>query len=149
MFGVQTISTACVCHMMLTGVVDLDLSITPDAFGLRAFDVAKPLTRMLPGQFANELRLMIPDLGIAPQGFHDIVIEDLAATPTWWSRRLLSGDVTSLRRRWPKALFHHAETFDGYGAAPPGFSQPAGVGISAQSAGLLLPVSGTDYDRLG
>ena len=29
------------------GVVDLDLSITPDAFGLRAFDVAKPLTRML------------------------------------------------------------------------------------------------------
>ena len=37
------------------GMVDLDLSITPDAFGLRAFDVAKPLTRMLPGQFANEL----------------------------------------------------------------------------------------------
>ena len=24
----------------------------------------------------------------------------------------------------------HAETFDGYGAAPPGFSYPAGVGIS-------------------
>ena len=48
------------------GVVDLDLSIMPDVFGLRVFDMAKPLMRMLPGQFANELRLMIPDLGIAP-----------------------------------------------------------------------------------
>ena len=48
---------------------------------------------------------MIPDLGISPQGFHDIVIENLAATPTWRSRHLLPGDVTSLRRRWPKALF--------------------------------------------
>ena len=36
-------------------VVDLDLSILLDAFGLRAFDVTKPLTCMLPGQFANEL----------------------------------------------------------------------------------------------
>ena len=36
-------------------VVDLDLSISPDAFGLRAFDITKPLTRMLTGQFANEL----------------------------------------------------------------------------------------------
>ena len=76
------------------GVVDLDLSISPHAFGLRAFDITKPLTRMLPGQFANEIRL-----GIAPAGFHDIVIENLAATPTWRSHRLLSGDVTSLRRR--------------------------------------------------
>ena len=81
------------------GVVDLDLSITPDMFGLRAFDVAKPLTCMLPGQFPNELRLMIPDLGIAPEGFHDILIEDLSATPAWRSCRLLPGDVTSLCRR--------------------------------------------------
>ena len=41
------------------GVVDLDLSIMQDGFGLRAFDVAKPLTCMLPGQFPNELRLLI------------------------------------------------------------------------------------------
>ena len=65
------------------GVVDLDLSISPDAFGLRAFDVSKPLTRMLPGPFPNQLRLLIPDLGIARAGFHDVVIENLAATPTW------------------------------------------------------------------
>ena len=78
--------------------MDLDLSISPDAFGLRAFDVTEPLTRMLPGHFANELRLLIPDLGIARAGFHDEVITNLAATPTWRSRRLLPGDVTSLRR---------------------------------------------------
>ena len=33
------------------------------------------------------------------------MIENLAASPTWQSRHLHSGDVTSLRRRWPKALF--------------------------------------------
>ena len=69
------------------------------------FEVAKPLTRMQPGQFPNELRLMIPDLGIAPEGFHDIVIADLSATPAWRSHHLLPGDVTSLHRRWPKILF--------------------------------------------
>ena len=31
------------------GVVDLDLSLSPDAFGLRAFDISKPLTHILPG----------------------------------------------------------------------------------------------------
>ena len=48
---------------------------------------------------------MIPDLGIAPQGFHDILIEDLSATPSWRSCRLLAGEVTSLCRRWLKILF--------------------------------------------
>ena len=28
------------------GVVDMDLSLSPDAFGLQAFDSKKPLTRM-------------------------------------------------------------------------------------------------------
>ena len=82
--------------------LDLDLSVSPDAFGLQAFDVSK---HMLPGSSPNELRLLIPDLGIAPTGFHDVVIENLVASPTWRSRYLHPGDVTSLRRRWPKALF--------------------------------------------
>ena len=43
------------------GVVDLDLSLSPDAFGLRDFDSKKPLTRMLPGSNLCELRLMLPD----------------------------------------------------------------------------------------
>ena len=50
------------------GVVDLDLSLSPDAFGLRAFDSKKPLTRMLPGSFPCELRLMLPDSKIATDG---------------------------------------------------------------------------------
>ena len=37
------------------GVVDLDLSISRDAFGLQAFDV--PFMRMLPGSSPNELPL--------------------------------------------------------------------------------------------
>ena len=41
--------------MCSLGVVDLDLSISPDAFGLRAFDHEKPLTRMLPGSTPCEL----------------------------------------------------------------------------------------------
>ena len=47
--------------MCSLGVVDLDLSISPDAFGLRAFDHEKPLTRMLPGSTPCELRLMLHD----------------------------------------------------------------------------------------
>ena len=61
----------------------LDLSLSPDAFCLRAFDSKKPLTRMLPGSLPCELRLMLPDSKIATNGFHDIVVENLAASPTW------------------------------------------------------------------
>ena len=43
------------------GVVGLDLSLSPDAFGLRAFDSKKPLMRMLPGSSPCELRLLLPD----------------------------------------------------------------------------------------
>ena len=79
------------------GVVDLDLSLSPDAFGLRAFAISKPLTRMLPGSFSCELRLMLPDSKIAPDGFHDVIVENLAASHTWRSRHISPGDVTSLR----------------------------------------------------
>ena len=57
------------------GVVDLDLSLSPDAFGLRAFDSTKRLTRMLPGFFPCELRLMLPDSLLGTDGFHDVVIK--------------------------------------------------------------------------
>ena len=43
------------------GVVDLDLSVSPDVFGLRAFDESLPITRMLPGSSPCELRLLLPD----------------------------------------------------------------------------------------
>ena len=58
---------------------------------------------MLPGSFPCELRLILPDSKI--DGFHDVIIENWAASPTWRSRHISSGDVTALRRRWPKAVF--------------------------------------------
>ena len=62
------------------GVVDLDTSIVPDVFGLRVFDSREPISRMLPGQFPNELRVLIPDAGATPVDFHDIVMLELCAT---------------------------------------------------------------------
>ena len=78
------------------GVVDLDLSLSPDALGLRAFDSTKPLTRMLSGSFPCELRLMLPDSKIATDGFYNVIVENLAASPTWRSRYIFPRDVTSL-----------------------------------------------------
>ena len=48
------------------GVVDLDLS-------LRAFDSKLPFTRMMPGSSPCELRLLLPDSKIGPDGFHDVL----------------------------------------------------------------------------
>ena len=62
------------------GVVDLDLSLSQDAFGLWAFDSKNPLTRMLPGSFLFELPLMLPDSKIVTNGFHYVVVENLAAS---------------------------------------------------------------------
>ena len=76
------------------GVMDLDLSISPDVFGLRAFDEDSPIARMLPGCSL---------LGI--DGFHNIIIENLTALPTWRSSHTSPADITALRRRWPKDMF--------------------------------------------
>ena len=69
-------------NMHSLGVMDLDLSISPDVFGLRAFDAEQPVTRMLPGSSPCELRLMLPDDKLGIDGFHDVLIENLPATPT-------------------------------------------------------------------
>ena len=87
------------------GVVDLDLSLSPDAFGLQAFDNRKPLTRMLPGSSPCELQLLLPDSKLGTGGFHDVLIDNLSASPTWRSSHISPADVTSLQRRWPKAVF--------------------------------------------
>ena len=87
------------------GAVDLDTSIVPNIFGLQAFDCREPISRMLPGQFSNELRVLVPDAAATLVNFHDIVLEDLHATPALLARQITPGDVTSLRRRWPTALF--------------------------------------------
>ena len=81
------------------GVVDLDLTVCPDVFGLRAFDEKMPVTRMLPGFSPCELRLLIPDTNIGQDGFHDVVVETIIGSSTWPS------DVIAIRRRWPRAVF--------------------------------------------
>ena len=91
--------------MCSLGVVDLDLSIRPDAFGLRAFDHRKTLTRMLPGATPCELQLLLPDSTMGSDGFHDIMIENLAAAPAWRSSHVSPTDMTALRRCWPRAVF--------------------------------------------
>ena len=75
-------------NMYALGVTDLDLSISPEVFDLRAFDKTKPVTRMLPGSSPCELRLMVPDDKLGKDGFHDAMIEKLSG-----------GRHMSLRRR--------------------------------------------------
>ena len=86
-------------------MVDLDLSVSPDVFGLRAFEENLSITRMLPGSSPCELRLLLPDSIIGKEGFHDVVVENLTASSTWRSRHISPSDIIALRRRWPKAVF--------------------------------------------
>ena len=95
-----------VTNLCSLGVVDLDLSLCPDVFGLKAFDEKMPITRMLPGSSPCELRLLLPDNNIRKDGFHDVVVENLIGSSTWRSRHVSPSDVIALRRRWPKAVFH-------------------------------------------
>ena len=92
-------------NMDSLGVMDLDLSISPDVFGLRAFDKDSPITRMLPGSTPCKLRLMLPDAKLGIDGFDDVIIEHLSASPTWRSSHISSEDITALRQRWPKDVF--------------------------------------------
>ena len=87
------------------GVLDLDLSLGPDAFGLKAFDVEMGNTRMLPGSGPCDLRLLLPDVGLGEMGFHDVIIENLLGTSVWRSKHVTPADVIGLRQRWPKAVF--------------------------------------------
>ena len=80
------------------GVVDLDLSLSPDVFSLWAFDISKPLTRMLPGSFPCELRLCCRT-HILPQG-----VFMMSSLKTW--PRLLPG-VHSISP--PGMLLHSAD----------------------------------------
>ena len=92
-------------NMFSLGVTDLDLSISPDVFGLRAFDKTKAVMRMLPGSPPCELRLMVPDDKLGKDGFHDVMIENLSGTLAWRSSYVSPAEVTSLRRQWLKAVF--------------------------------------------
>ena len=60
---------------------------------------------MLPGSNPCELRLMLPDSMLGTNGFHDVLIDNLAASPSWQSGHISLADVTALRRRWSKSVF--------------------------------------------
>ena len=84
-------------NMDSLGVMDLDFSISPDVFGLRAFDATKPVLRECCPD-PRRLRLMLPDDKLGIDGFHDILVENLSGTPTWRSSHVSTADMTSLRR---------------------------------------------------
>ena len=63
--------------------------------------ITEKLTRMLPGSTL----LILPNSILGTDGFHDVLIENLAASPAWRPGHVLPADVTALRRRWPKAVF--------------------------------------------
>ena len=60
------------------GVVVLDTTVVPDVIGLHAFHEEAALVRVLPGASKNIVRVLVPDDRTALQGFHDLLIEDLA-----------------------------------------------------------------------
>ena len=60
------------------GVVVLDTTVVLDVIGLHAFHEEAELVRELPGASKNIVRVLVPDDRAAPQGFHDLLIEDLS-----------------------------------------------------------------------
>ena len=94
-----------VTNLCSLGVVDLDLSLFPDMFGLKAFDEKMAITRMLPGSSPCKLRLLLPDNKLEKDGFHDVVVENLIGSSTWRSRHVTPSVVIALRQRWPRTVF--------------------------------------------
>ena len=87
------------------GVVDLDLSLSTDEYGLRAFDSKKQLTQMLPGSIPCELRLMSLKIwphplfgghGMFPQRMSLLFVDD--------GRRPSLGLCRNDQRRWSDSV---------------------------------------------
>ena len=76
----------------------------PDMFALRAFDQRELAVRVLPGDFSNTVRVLVPDATATPVGFHYVLIENMSNTPDYHARLVSARDITSLRRRWPSSL---------------------------------------------
>ena len=51
------------------GVVDLDTSIMPNVFGLRPLDRSEPVVQVLPGDFSNTIRMLVPDVAATSVAF--------------------------------------------------------------------------------
>ena len=75
---------------------------------------------------------MLLDSDSGPEGFHDVFIENLAATPTWRSRYISPGDVTSLPPTMAEGCIQdYVTALEGSGTAPSFRSSSTGLGVSA------------------
>ena len=122
------------------GVVDLDLTVCPDVFGLRAFDEKMPVARMLPGSSPCDLRLLIPDTKIGQNGFHDVVIENLIGTEIWRLRHVSPSDVIALPTLATGGISSHEEAQCGVREFTATSTCGSTDGISIHWAGLLPSV---------
>ena len=66
------------------GVVTLDTTIVPDVFGLHAFDNRELVIWVLPGEFSNSVRVLVPDATLV--GFHNVLVENLSNTPAYHAK---------------------------------------------------------------
>ena len=65
-------------NLTTLGVVDLDI-----------FDSRKLVVRVLPGEFVNTIRMLVPDATAMPIGFHDVMMENLITMPDRYRQRIL------------------------------------------------------------
>ena len=119
-------------NMNSLGVMDLDSSISPDVFGLRAFDIDSPIARMLPGSTPCELRPMLLDAKLGIDGFHDIIIDNLTASPPWRSSHISQGGCCSATPAMAEGCIQNiVSSGAGRGAPPSGRQEEIGRGISS------------------
>ena len=74
---------------------------------------------------------MLPDSKIATNGFHDVVIENLAASPIWRLWYIFSGCHLSSSTMAEGRFQNDAEMIEGGGETPSVGSSSTRVGVSA------------------
>ena len=89
------------------GAVTLDTTVVPDVFGLHTFDNRAPVVQVLPGDYSNMVRVLVPD-GNAKLEFHDILVENLSNTPgSIMSSRYRRDDKTPLSSLFGKRIVRY------------------------------------------
>ena len=57
-----------------------------------------PVVWVLPGDFGDIVRVLVPDDRTEPRMFHDILIEKVSVRP------VSAEDLAALKRRWPSSM---------------------------------------------
>ena len=86
------------------GVVVLDTTVVPDVIGLHAIDDQAALVCVLPSDFPNIFRVLVPDDRAEPRGLHDLMLEDSSSTEACHVRLASAADLMKLKQRWPSSL---------------------------------------------